>query len=196
MQYPFFSEDYLAHYGRSKLNGAKVGSGRYRLGSGEDPYQDYGGRKNSGGITSKIAEAKQRHAEKKQAKAEAKEAQKAIDKEEIIKSGNTELVKQHAKELTNAEINAAIERINTLKRLEDIQSGYLVDVEAKVTNIMTHVGTISDWVATADRMMGNVNNLHDKIQKFNKNLEERSNNTDTNSDKKTNSNTKKNGVRF
>ena len=29
----------LYHYGVSKLNGAKVGSGRYPLGSGEDPYQ-------------------------------------------------------------------------------------------------------------------------------------------------------------
>ena len=32
-----FSENYLAHYGRSKLDGAKVGSGRYPLGSGENP---------------------------------------------------------------------------------------------------------------------------------------------------------------
>lgn len=29
--------DELMHYGRSKRDGAKVGSGRYRLGSGEDP---------------------------------------------------------------------------------------------------------------------------------------------------------------
>ena len=31
--------DYLAHYGVSKLQGAKVGSGRYPLGSGENPRQ-------------------------------------------------------------------------------------------------------------------------------------------------------------
>ena len=29
----------LMHYGRSKKDGAIVGSGRYPLGSGEDPYQ-------------------------------------------------------------------------------------------------------------------------------------------------------------
>lgn len=31
--------DYIAHFGVSKANGAKVGSGRYPLGSGQDPYQ-------------------------------------------------------------------------------------------------------------------------------------------------------------
>lgn len=31
--------DYIAHYGVSVANGAKVGSGRYRLGSGKDPFQ-------------------------------------------------------------------------------------------------------------------------------------------------------------
>lgn len=34
-----FDYNYLAHIGRSKLDGAPIGSGRYRLGSGEDPYQ-------------------------------------------------------------------------------------------------------------------------------------------------------------
>lgn len=32
-------DDYLEHAGRSKLDGALVGSGRFHLGSGEDPYQ-------------------------------------------------------------------------------------------------------------------------------------------------------------
>lgn len=32
--------DYIAHIGRSKRDGAPIGSGRYRLGSGEHPYQD------------------------------------------------------------------------------------------------------------------------------------------------------------
>lgn len=32
--------DWLAHEGRSKTDGAPVGSGRYPLGSGENPYQD------------------------------------------------------------------------------------------------------------------------------------------------------------
>ena len=33
--------DWLAHEGRSKRDGAPVGSGRYPLGSGDNPYQDY-----------------------------------------------------------------------------------------------------------------------------------------------------------
>lgn len=34
-------QDWLAHEGRSKKEGAPIGSGRYPLGSGENPYQDY-----------------------------------------------------------------------------------------------------------------------------------------------------------
>lgn len=34
-----FEDDYLAHEGRSKLDGAPIGSGRYPLGSGEYPFQ-------------------------------------------------------------------------------------------------------------------------------------------------------------
>ena len=34
-------DDYLAHIGRSKLDGAPIGSGRYPYGSGEQPYQNY-----------------------------------------------------------------------------------------------------------------------------------------------------------
>lgn len=38
-----FEDDYLAHEGRSKMDGAPVGSGRYPLGSGKTPYQrDFG----------------------------------------------------------------------------------------------------------------------------------------------------------
>ena len=33
--------DWLAHEGKSKRDGAPIGSGRYPLGSGENPYQDY-----------------------------------------------------------------------------------------------------------------------------------------------------------
>ena len=33
--------EYLMHEGRSKLDGAPIGSGRYPLGSGENPYQSY-----------------------------------------------------------------------------------------------------------------------------------------------------------
>lgn len=34
-----FEDDYLAHEGRSKLDGAPIGSGRYPLGSGDYPFQ-------------------------------------------------------------------------------------------------------------------------------------------------------------
>lgn len=37
--YPFNSDE-IYHFGVSKRNGAKIGSGRYPLGSGKRPYQD------------------------------------------------------------------------------------------------------------------------------------------------------------
>lgn len=37
-----YDPDYLMHYGRSVLDGAPVGSGRYRYGSGEEPFQHAG----------------------------------------------------------------------------------------------------------------------------------------------------------
>ena len=46
MSNPFLSDDYLAHYGRSKRDGAKVGSGRYRLGSGKNPRAEKRGERN------------------------------------------------------------------------------------------------------------------------------------------------------
>lgn len=39
--YRVSEEDFLAHEGRSKKDGALIGSGRYPLGSGKNPYQDY-----------------------------------------------------------------------------------------------------------------------------------------------------------
>lgn len=40
MMFRISEDDWLAHEGRSKTDGAPVGSGRYPLGSGERPYQD------------------------------------------------------------------------------------------------------------------------------------------------------------
>lgn len=37
--FELYSEDYLEHVGVSKRDGAEIGSGRYRLGSGDNPYQ-------------------------------------------------------------------------------------------------------------------------------------------------------------
>ena len=67
--------DYLIHYGIGKMNGSPGrGSGRYPLGSGEDPYQDY---RNKDGTINQKALAK---AERKADKADEKWAKKNTDK--------------------------------------------------------------------------------------------------------------------
>ena len=61
-----FEDEYLAHEGRSKLDGAPIGSGRYPLGSGEYPFQHDASfeaernriaKENPGWSTTQIAEA-------------------------------------------------------------------------------------------------------------------------------------------
>ena len=87
MKHSDLDSDYLAHYGRSKLDGAPIGSGRFRLGSGERPYQhdqnrDIAKRKITGAkgglfnaIGKRIQKFKDDRAETKRIKKEWEEAQ-------------------------------------------------------------------------------------------------------------------------
>lgn len=82
--------DWLAHEGRSKKDGAPIGSGRYPLGSGENPYQDYRDFKNR--VT------------------QIKKSNKGIKEKELIKylfGDNSDVsIREYRKMITNA--NAVI----------------------------------------------------------------------------------------
>ena len=90
--------DELYHYGRSKRDGAKRGSGRYPLGSGDRPNQRW------------VAfGSKSRAGEKSEA-----------DKQRAIKSGTARDVLRYKGELTNKELQDAVNRLRLEKQLEEI----------------------------------------------------------------------------
>lgn len=86
-------DDVLMHFGRSKLDGAPgPGSGRYRLGSGKEPYQDY--RKTPiSKLKERIQESEakrtQKRAEAKQK--EAEDVRRGLKKKKVSKMSDEEL---------------------------------------------------------------------------------------------------------
>lgn len=97
--------DELYHYGRSKRDGAKIGSGRYHLGSGENPRAE-----------------KRRLKERLQARSEAKAAKKlqrdAANREKLIRSGNVQKATKRFSDFTDEELDRIIERS---KKLADVK---------------------------------------------------------------------------
>lgn len=104
-------EYYLIHSGRSKLNGAKVGSGRYPLGSGARPYQDYPSRQ-------KLTR-KQKKVVKLKAKQEAVERKKLTDEEkrDIIERGDVKNAFKNVDDFSNEDIDAVIKRWDAKNKL-------------------------------------------------------------------------------
>lgn len=115
------SEYYLVHSGRSKRDGAKIGSGRYPLGSGERPFQGE-------------ANSKQRHklfGRTKKKKSQTEEPKKPLtdeEKQKIIETGDVRKAYNNREYLTNADIDAVVTRYNKEKSLKDLipvkQKGY------------------------------------------------------------------------
>ena len=90
-------EDTIAHIGRSKLDGAPKGSGRYPLGSGEDPRA-----------------LKKKGAKEKLAKLSPEQ------KQEIIDTGNAKEAYKHRREFTNDELAAVKKRFEMEKSINDL----------------------------------------------------------------------------
>ena len=108
------SDSYLSHEGRSKEDGAKQGSGRYPLGSGERPYQHTGGGGSVGTGTSNDNNEPTRK-EKKLMKYQSKQ-NKRIDKrydKKLLKS-----------ERRSEKLKKKYERVDKAKK-EKIKDKYL-----------------------------------------------------------------------
>lgn len=106
----------LVHSGVSKRDGAKVGSGRYPLGSGKRPFQ--------GDTPAQKEKAKRlglfRKSKKKKTSAETDKELSEEEKKRIIESGNVREAYQYRKQLTNADIDAVVLRYNKEKTLADL----------------------------------------------------------------------------
>lgn len=104
-----FVEDFLMHSGRSKVDGAPVGSGRYPLGSGERPYQ-----KGSPGGDRHLSRRERKKGEQPLGKLTDE------DKKRIIDEGDVREAYKHRRELTNNDIDAVILRHNKEKSLAEL----------------------------------------------------------------------------
>ena len=139
----FISDDaYLAHYGRSKRDGAPHGSGRYPLGSGEEPYQN----------TAKDMRAAKRE-EKREAKAQRKQEKYEEKRSAAIASGNALKVRKYADTMTNEELEEAMKRIQINQRLDQLASTQKTTLERgeeKVTRAMNHIKTATGWLKIAN----------------------------------------------
>lgn len=90
-------ENTIAHIGRSKLDGAPKGSGRYPLGSGEDPRA-----------------LKKKGAKEKLAKLSPEQ------KQEIIDTGNAKEAYIHRREFSNDELAAVKARFDMEQRIKEL----------------------------------------------------------------------------
>lgn len=153
-----FESNYLMHHG---ILGQKWGSKNgppYPLDEG-----DHSAREKKAGWMKSLAKAAKDHKVKKQRKKALKKAQEARkeqlaekkkekafakDKEKILRSGDPALIMKYRKQLTDNEIQSALNRVrneNEFKRMikESEKSGF-----DKIDDIMKKAGKVSDWAET------------------------------------------------
>lgn len=116
---------YLAHYGVSKADGAKRGSGRYPLGSGERPNQHTDGYQRTGGeARSATRQLNKLDYKRANAARRARAAQSKVD--DLRFKGVSEESNRFKKALSKAQI-----RESTLNKIEKKQASILKDMKDK-----------------------------------------------------------------
>lgn len=165
--------DHLSHSGVSKKNGAPGrGSGRYALGSGARPYQ----REKRLGFFARRKQEKQRVAILAQKKKELAEAKRVAEenaklKQQIIDRPTATLVDKFAAEMTNDEIQQALNRIRLLNDVSKLKASETPKEKSafeSFDNFMTQVGKVNKWGDTAINSYNNVAavvNMLDKASK-------------------------------
>ena len=99
----------------------------------------------------KARKAKAKKAEEKrkqqelEKKAEERKKELEKNKEKILKSGSAEKVYKYRNELTNNELQAAINRINMDKQLSTIRQSEKKTAWDTVGKVMNRVGQVTDW---------------------------------------------------
>lgn len=140
------SDPSLMHVGRSKADGAPVGSGRYPLGSGANPYQKSNRRFRDKGVEagrkvktaaknvldSRRQKAAERKAEKSAAQAEGKsvrsyrrgEAKKEKLRKEALETHDPRKLAKGMTYLTDAELQARITRLTKEQQVRNLASKF------------------------------------------------------------------------
>lgn len=123
---------YLQHDGKSKLDGAPVGSGRYPLGSGERPFQDY------------------QNPSKSQSEKLQLVTGQAIDKNaglraRALESGRASELLKYRGQFSNAELQQAVNRLNLEKQLSQLAAEEAAGKKTKVETFFNVLGKLTNY---------------------------------------------------
>lgn len=163
----------LYHYGIPRR------SGRYPYGSGDRPYQSSGGvstRKvsRSGRLTirqriaNRRAAAQKASKEKEMKREQEARAQHERNKERVLREGTALELKEYANELSNAELESAIKRLELNKKLNSYSKKEVQTTFDKVDNFMSKAGKVNNWATTSINAYNNVQQfkkIYDELYK-------------------------------
>ena len=125
--------------GKSKLDGADVGSGRYPLGSGDRPYQDYPSLQQR--IKEKKLEYENDEAIKKLDNMKREKEINEPRRELLLKKGSAKDILKYSHEYTHEELQRAIQRF----RDEQDLSRYIKGPFDKIAMVFNGLGKAIDW---------------------------------------------------
>ena len=148
------SEYYLVHSGRSKRDGAKIGSGRYPLGSGKRPFQ--------GDSPEQMSAARRLGIVKTQKKVLPNTPEPVFDDEEknrIIDKGDIMSAYKYRDKFTNAELDAVINRYDKENKLKAL-------TVANVKSGKDKVDALNAYLNTAVNLATNSINAYNMMARF------------------------------
>lgn len=125
--------------GKSKLDGADVGSGRYPLGSGDRPYQDYPSLQQR--IKEKKLEYENDEAIKKLDNMEREKEINEPRRELLLKKGSAKDILKYSHEYTHDELQSAIQRFEDERKLRQYVTGPL----DKLKPVFNVIKSIPEW---------------------------------------------------
>ena len=151
-----FEDNYLMHHQRRGAKWGIMNGPPYPLREGQLSSAE----KKHGGVAKSIAEAYKNHKKKKQrkkalekaqavrkAKAEEKKRQDefAKQKEEILRSGDPKTIMKYRKQLTDNEIQSALNRVRNEQAFNQMIADSQKSGFDKIDNVMKRAGQVTDW---------------------------------------------------
>lgn len=131
----------LYHYG------VKRKSGRYKWGSGKDPYQSEPGKQKKRWFRKSKEESKE-VVRKGGLSAQAIEKKKLLaDKERVLREGSATEVKKYQGMLTNKELSDVLSRLNMEAKISEISSKEVGIAMKEIDKYMKNLKTFNEWAS-------------------------------------------------
>lgn len=102
---------------------------------------------------------------RKEKKGEEREPLTDKEKEKIIKSGSAQQINQVKDQLTNQELQTAMDRINLYRKLSTITSSETKSGFDTVNDIMKKVGNVNNWAETGIKSYRLINEILNELEK-------------------------------